>query len=122
MRAEALKGHLDALLLSTLTSGPRHGYAVIEALRAGSSGVFDLPTGTVYPALRRLERAGLVTSDWSTVGGRARRTYALTAAGNRSLREERTRWEEFATAVSALLAGPPARSGAERGEPWPATS
>jgi PadR family transcriptional regulator, regulatory protein PadR len=122
MRAEALKGHLDALLLSTLTSGPRHGYAVIEALRAGSSGVFDLPTGTVYPALRRLERAGLVTSDWSTVSGRARRTYALTAAGHRSLREERSRWQEFATAVSALLGGSPGRSDGAGGQALPATS
>jgi PadR family transcriptional regulator PadR len=122
MRAEALKGHLDALLLSTLTSGPRHGYAVIEALRAGSGGVFDLPTGTVYPALRRLERAGLVTSDWSTVGGRARRTYALTAAGRRSLREERTRWQEFSTAVSALLGGSPGRSDGAGGQALPATS
>lgn len=121
MRAEALKGHLDALLLSTLTSGPRHGYAVIEALRAGSSGVFDLPTGTVYPDLRRLERAGLVSSDWSTVGGRARRTYALTAAGGRSLREERTRWQEFSTAVSALLDGSPGRSDGPGGQVWPAT-
>jgi hypothetical protein len=60
MRAEVLKGHLDGLLLATLEAGPRHGYAVMEALRAGSGGRFDLPTGTVYPALHRLERAGLV--------------------------------------------------------------
>ena len=58
MKGQALKGHLDGMMLATLEDGPRHGYAVMEALRAGSGGQFDLPTGTVYPALRRLERAG----------------------------------------------------------------
>lgn len=53
MRAETLKGHLDGLLLACLEAGPRHGYAIMEALRSGSGGQFDLPTGTVYPALRR---------------------------------------------------------------------
>ncbi len=54
MRAQAPKGHLDGMLLAALEDGPRHGYAVMEALRAGSGGQFDLPTGTIYPALRRL--------------------------------------------------------------------
>jgi len=69
MRAEALKGHLDGLLLAALEPGPLHGYAVIEQLRAGSGGRIDLPTGTVYPALHRLERAGLVRSRWSSESG-----------------------------------------------------
>ena len=60
MRPELLKGHLDALLLAVLEPGPQHGYAVIESLRSGSDGALDLPTGTVYPALHRLERAGLI--------------------------------------------------------------
>ena len=81
MRPELLKGHLDALLLAVLEPGPQHGYAVIEALRVGSNGALDLPTGTVYPALHRLERAGLIASDWQTVGGRRRRSYHLTPAG-----------------------------------------
>src|SRR5450631_61407 len=79
MRAEALKGHLDALLLAVLETGPLHGYAVIEALRAGSGGTFDLPTGTIYPALRQLERAGFVRSHWHVVAGRRRRDYELTS-------------------------------------------
>jgi DNA-binding PadR family transcriptional regulator len=112
MRAEVLKGHLDALLLAVLEEGPRHGYAVIEALRAASAGRFDLPTGTVYPALHRLERAGLLRGRWSTVGGRRRRTYELTASGRRALSQERGAWKEFAAAVSALLE--PA--------PWPAAT
>ncbi len=103
MRAETLKGHLDGLLLAVLERGPLHGYAVIQAVRAGSGGAFDLPTGTVYPALHRLERAGLVRATWSVVGGRRRRTYQLTAAGRRALAAERATWQTFATAVTALL-------------------
>ena len=80
MRAEALKGHLDAMLLASLEDGPRHGYAVIEALRDSTGGRLDLPTGTIYPALRRLEQAGLITGSWSVVGGRRRREYQLTAS------------------------------------------
>jgi DNA-binding PadR family transcriptional regulator len=105
MRAEVLKGHLDGLLLAVLEAGPLHGYAVMEALRTGSGGRVDLPTGTVYPALHRLERAGLLRGRWSTEGGRRRRSYALTPAGRRALAGERSRWREFATTVSALLEG-----------------
>ena len=104
-----LKGHLDGLLLATLEAGPLHGYAVMEALRTGSGGRVDLPTGTVYPALHRLERAGLVHSRWSTEGGRRRRSYELTPAGTRALAGERSSWDEFSTTVSALL----------EGRPWP---
>ena len=78
---EELKGHLDALLLAALEDGPRHGYAVIEALRDSTGGRLDLPTGTIYPALRRLEAAGLIRGSWSVVAGRQRREYRLTAAG-----------------------------------------
>ena len=102
-----LKGHLDALLLATLTEGPRHGYAIKEALRAGSGGRFDLPTGTVYPALHRLERAGLIRGSWLTVNGRRRRSYQLSAAGRRALSDERSSWREFSAAVTALLGEPP---------------
>ncbi|WP_426623111.1 PadR family transcriptional regulator [Leifsonia sp. McL0607] len=109
MRSEALKGHLDGLLLAVLEGGPRHGYAIIEALRAGSGGTFDLPTGTVYPALHRLERAGLVGSHWHVIGGRRRREYELTSSGRRALNDERASWAEFAGAVTALL----------RGSQWP---
>lgn len=106
MRPELLKGHLDALLLAVLEPGPRHGYAVIEAIRAGSDGALDLPTGTVYPALHRLERAGLIASEWETVGGRRRRVYRLTAAGQTALGGHRTVWGRFSAAVTALLTGP----------------
>ncbi len=110
--AQALKGHLDVLLLATLEHGPRHGYAVKEALREGSDGRFDLPTGTIYPALHRLAQAGLITGSWSTVDGRKRRTYRLTAQGLARLHADRSNWHGFAAAITALL---------ER-KPWPATN
>jgi PadR family transcriptional regulator PadR len=107
MRAEELKGHLDALLLAALEDGPRHGYAVIEALRQATGGRLDLPTGTIYPALRRLEQAGLITGSWSVVGGRRRRDYQLTAAGTRALSGKRSAWLEFTATISAALEGRP---------------
>jgi PadR family transcriptional regulator PadR len=103
MSAESLKGHLDGMLLAVLEDGPRHGYAVMEVLRAGSGGRFDLPTGTIYPALHRLERAGLVQTSWTEAGGRRRRMYELTPAGRRALNTERGSWREFSAAVTALL-------------------
>jgi PadR family transcriptional regulator PadR len=109
--AQALKGHLDVLLLAALEDGPRHGYAVKEALREGSGGRFDLPTGTVYPALHRLEAAGLISGTWSAADGRRRRTYQLTEVGAHRLAGDRVNWREFAAAVTTLL---------DR-SPWPAT-
>jgi|SRR5215472_5105055 len=104
MKAEAqiLKGHLDTLLLASLENGPRHGYAVKETLRTGSGARFDLPTGTIYPALRRLEAAGLIKGTWSEVG-RRRRAYQLTPAGRRRLAGDRAAWRDFAAAMSAIL-------------------
>ena len=109
MKAEAqlLKGHLDTLLLATLEAGPRHGYAVMEALRQAGGSRLDLPTGTIYPALRRLESAGLLDGRWSVVGGRKRRTYSLTAAGRRKLSGDRVAWREFASTVTSILEAAP---------------
>jgi PadR family transcriptional regulator, regulatory protein PadR len=107
MRAEELKGHLDTLLLAALEDGPRHGYAVKEALRVATGGRLDLPTGTIYPALRRLEAAGLITGSWSVVGGRRRRSYRLTAAGARALSGKRADWRDFAAIMTAALESKP---------------
>lgn len=109
MRAEALKGHLDGLLLACLETGPRHGYAIIEALREATGGQLDLPTGTVYPALHRLETAGWIRGRWSVVDGRRRRTYELSAKGRRALSSERADWRRFSAVVTAAL----------EGRPWP---
>jgi DNA-binding PadR family transcriptional regulator len=103
MRTETLKGHLDGMLLASLEAGPHHGYAIMEALRADSGGQLDLPTGTIYPALHRLERAGLIQATWSQAGGRRRRLYQLTPAGRRALAAERGTWREFSATVTRLL-------------------
>jgi DNA-binding PadR family transcriptional regulator len=104
MKAETLKGHLDALILATLQDGPAHGYAVIEELKQRSGGAFDLAEGTVYPVLHRLESDGLLTSAWSTTAGRRRRVYRLTRRGRAVLAVRRTEWTNFAHAVEAVLA------------------
>jgi len=105
MRGEALKGHLDLLLLAAVRSGPAHGYAIIESLRERSAGAFDLPEGTVYPALHRLERAGLLSSRWSQESGRRRRVYELTRSGRLALERHREDWRRFADGVSAVVEG-----------------
>lgn len=105
VKADLVRGHLDALLLATLDDGPLHGYAIIEALESRSGGVLDIPTGSVYPALRRLERANYVTGSWSVVGGRRRRTYQLTRAGRQALARERSNWQRFTTAIGTVLRG-----------------
>jgi PadR family transcriptional regulator len=98
------RGHLDLLLLAVFSGGPRHGYGVITELRSRSGGVFDLPEGTVYPALHTLEAAGFVDGDWTVVDGRRRRLYALTAAGAVALLDQRDEWGRFADGVTAVLA------------------
>jgi len=112
MRAELLKGHLDAVMLAALEQGPLHGYAVMEILRESTGGQLDLPTGTIYPALHRLEAAGLIAGSWSLVGGRRRRCYGLTDAGRSALSGRRADWQEFAKVISGVLAG----------SPWPTTA
>lgn len=98
-----VRDHLDALLLAVLAAGPAHGYAVIEELRRRSGEAFDLPEGTVYPALHRLEHAALLASRWATVAGRRRRIYRLTRKGRGALARERREWAGFAEAVEAVL-------------------
>jgi len=105
MNAETLKGHLDLLLLAAVQPGPAHGYAIAETLRVRSSGTFDLPEGTLYPALHRLERAGLLSSRWSEVNGRRRRVYQLTRKGQQALAKRHDEWHDFVLAVQAVVEG-----------------
>lgn len=110
--SNSMKGYLDPLILAVLSGGPLHGYAVIEELKAQSGGELDLPEGTVYPALHRLEQAGLLASSWTTPsGGRKRRVYSLTKGGTSALAERRKAWGRFSQAVDTLLKG---------GRAWPA--
>jgi DNA-binding PadR family transcriptional regulator len=95
MKGESLKGHLDLLLLAILAERPQHGYAIIEDLRRRSGGTFELPEGTVYPALHRLEADGLLKSGWVTHGGRRRRVYQVTRRGRKELVLQRGEWREF---------------------------
>jgi PadR family transcriptional regulator, regulatory protein PadR len=104
MRAERLKGNLELLLLATIAAEPAHGYRIVELLRERSAGAFDLAEGTVYPALYRLERAGLLASRWSKAEGRRRRTYRLTRRGQAALSAERREWDLFVRAVGRVAA------------------
>ena len=103
MKGEALKGHLDLLLLAAVRSTPSHGYAIIEELKRKSLGAFDLGDGTVYPALHRLEQDGLVVSRWEKPQGRKARVYEITEAGRRSLGEQTEDWRRFVVAMQAVL-------------------
>jgi DNA-binding PadR family transcriptional regulator len=103
---ERLRGNLDMLVLGVLEEGPLHGYGVVRALKERSGGVFELPEGSVYPSLHRLESAGLLVSDWQEVDGRRRRIYRTSAAGSAAAVAERREWERFTQAVGAVLAGP----------------
>jgi PadR family transcriptional regulator PadR len=103
MSREELKGHLDLLLLATLRDRELHGYALIEELKQGSAGTFELPEGTIYPALHRLERLGLLSSRWSSESGRRRRVYKLTRRGADALDERRRAWRQFARGVDLVV-------------------
>ena len=96
-------GYLDPIILAVLADEAKHGYAVIEEIKARSGGELDLPEGTVYPALHRLERQGLLRSVWTTAAGRRRRMYRLTASGRRELQSRTREWRTFARVVDAVL-------------------
>ncbi len=111
MSGQALKGHLDLLLLAVVSDGAKHGYVIINELRDRSDDEFDLPEGTVYPALHRLQKGGFLSSEWTVVQGRRRRTYRLTDKGRGALGEQRKAWLAFSDAIGNVL----------KGVPWPNT-
>src|ERR1700690_626822 len=104
MASTELQGHLDGMLLAILESAPLHGYAIVEELARRSQGEFDLPEGTVYPALHRLEAAGLLSSRWEVVSGRRGRGYPPSPTGAQAVRERVASWRAFRSAVDAVLA------------------
>ncbi len=93
----------DLLILAVLQTGPAHGYAIIQAIKSRSDEAFDLPEGTIYPALHRLEREGFLVSAWSVVEGRRRRIYDLSAAGREALVEKRQAWAQFTSAMNSVI-------------------
>ena len=94
------------LLLASLRTGPAHGYGVINDLKRRSEGAFDLQEGTIYPALHRLERRGLIESDWSIENGRRRRVYRLTPKGEGALEQQTAAWQSFSRATTRALGSP----------------
>lgn len=105
MKGDALRGHLELLVLAALGDGDAHGYGIIEHIRERSQGEFDLAEGSVYPALYRLEKSRLVASDWTSEGGRRRRVYSLTAIGRLALSGESARFERLVRGVRAVTGG-----------------
>jgi PadR family transcriptional regulator PadR len=99
-----VKGSLDLLLMGVLRGGPAHGYAIIATLRERSQGEFDLAEGTIYPALHRLERAGLIASSVEVTQGRRRRNYTLTDRGRKEFAAQRQQWQGFVAHMQAALA------------------
>lgn len=103
MRADLLRGHLEALLLAVLAEAHGHGYELSQRLAARSGGELAVPEGSLYPALHRLERRGLVQSEWSAGDGRKRRVYRLTRSGGRAAAASKEEWRVFSTAVEKVL-------------------
>jgi len=101
---DRLHGTLDALILRTLTWGPRHGYAITRWLRDTSADAIQVEEGSLYPALYRMERQGWIDAEWGmTELGRKARFYTLTPAGRRQLKAETERFAEFVAAVTPIL-------------------
>lgn len=103
-QTDALRGSLDLLVLKTLSLEPMHGWGISQRVQQISDGVLEVNQGSLYPALQRLEKEGLVTSDWGTTeNNRRARYYELTGAGRRALGEELTSWRRFAAGLEAVL-------------------
>jgi PadR family transcriptional regulator, regulatory protein PadR len=106
-RAELLQGTLDLVVLQTLRWGPRHGYGIARLIQTHSDDLLRVETGSLYPALHRLERKGWIEASWkvSETGQRVRE-YQLTGEGLKQLASERGRWERLAEAMSLILERP----------------
>jgi len=101
---DRLHGTLDALVLKTLSSGPRHGYAIARWLEEATADAIQIEEGSLYPALYRMEKRGWIEADWGTSEiGRKAKIYRLTNAGRKQLRLETAEWSHFASAVSRVL-------------------
>ena len=108
-RIELLQGTLDLLILQTLSWGEMHGYGIAQAIRAGSGDALQVETGSLYPALHRLEKQGWIRAKWKTSENKQKaKYYQLTAAGRRQLAGEVSRWNRLSAAIAGLLGGEPA--------------
>ena len=103
-RIELVQGTLDMLILQTLRWGAQHGYGIGQAIRSGSADVLQVETGSLYPALHRLERQGSVRSDWRQSENKQRaKYYTLTTAGRKHLAAEQSRWNQASAAIATLM-------------------
>ncbi|MFC1930999.1 PadR family transcriptional regulator [Chloroflexota bacterium] len=103
-RRELIKGSSDSLLLYLIGQQPMYGYQIIKELESRSQGYFKFKEGTLYPALHRLERSGLVVGEWQLLlNGRPRRYYHITAKGRAKLAMERTQWQDFLNAINLII-------------------
>ena len=103
-QTDILRGSLDLLVLKTLSLAPMHGWGISQRVQQISEGVLDVNQGSLYPALQRLEKEGLITSEWGTTDNNRRaRYYRLTAAGRRALGKELESWRRFAAALETVL-------------------
>ena len=106
-RIELLQGTLDLIILQTLRWGPRHGYGLAQLIRASSRELLQVDTGSLYPALHRLEKKGLVAAEWVVSENRQRvKEYRLSVAGRKQLATERTRWDQFSAAMAGIFEPP----------------
>lgn len=95
--------NLDTLLLGILKQRAAHGYEVIQKLKETSDGAFDLPEGTVYPSLHRLEKSGAISSTWDSTSGRRRRIYEITPTGRTALQSGKKAWVKYSSSVNMVL-------------------
>src|SRR5437762_13910699 len=103
-RVDLLQGTLDMLLLRSLSAGPRHGHAIAKYIQRTSEDLLHVETGSLYPALHRLEAKGWISAQWALSDkGKRARYYRLTAAGRRQLETEQTKWRAFARAIGLIL-------------------
>jgi PadR family transcriptional regulator PadR len=103
-RIELLQGTLDLIILQTLQWGPRHGYGITQAIRANSADALQVDTGSLYPALHRLERKKWIAAEWKLSENKQRtRVYRLTTSGKRQLAAERSRWARLSEAIAGIL-------------------
>ena len=103
-QTDALRGSLDLLVLKTLSLAPMHGWGISQRVQQISQGVLEVNQGSLYPALQRLEKDGLITSEWGTTdNNRKARYYRLTASGRRALGAELESWRRFADGLEAVL-------------------
>lgn len=105
-KTDLLQGTLDLLVLKTLAQGPQHGYGIAQKILVMSREVLEVQQGSLYPALHRLEKKGMVSSEWKeSEAGRMAKIYSLTKAGRRHLAQEMEQWQRYTSAINWVLEG-----------------